>query len=787
MAQNRANLRSRVLGGSSSSSGSPKTNNTEELVNESGPPDPKSQDSFANRPHISGGDIERAEPPKDRMRRYWRQFETTPIVREPITSFARQVVEPGYYIETDVLDQQEKQRMMRWLNNAAIIGGKRDRDIRKLLKKAAVQREVRGTVLVEKVPAKENNDILYGVKLINPESIEVHTMPRQALLLPPERPEEIFDDEDSVNIGDVPTTQDGLAAAYEQDMQTNRWRRDDEFKKYWTADEIIPLTRDADVGEVYGTSRLEAASARIEGLKKKLQDNDEAIASKAYPLWLFLFGSEESPWERDDIDRFMNAHDMDNFQPGLKQGVRGDVSVETISGDVADIAEYLQYDLDYIMSSMPMPKYTLGAFENQINQFVSRSQERDVQRQLKEARREMEEEFSEIVQEKAQEMFGLSEEDATKVNFKMGLPNEENEVVAPDQNIIDYRGKNDNEEEPQPGQSSDSGNPNRGQPSNSEPQPDGAQQDSKEENIWTAELSDPRFVSTTAEQRDLYKEINEVFKEYVDTTVSRLRSNFRNAPRSAMTQLPTVLAQSENQAFRRASLEREASETMQNVVTQTLQTLADDTNMEYQATYNSIHKNNTRQFTRNVQRAVENAVDDLAKRVEQQVTNAVQSGEEMQNVIERVRGTFTRRRLRQRAKIIAHMELQRAVNVTKLVEFENQDEVIGVKAINSCEGNTTQVCSDLAGCDGEPAVAYFDEEESLAEQWMDNTRKEHLHTGFDPIPETPPWHFNCDTELVPVVKGDSGTSLTHAPLQEDEEFTVADLEEKYGMRIDNNA
>ncbi len=784
MARNTANLRSKVLG--VSDSGFSDSNNTEELVNETGPPDPKSQDQFANRPHLSGGDVERTKPPKDRMRRYWRQFETTPIVREPITSFARQVVEPGYYVKSDILDEEEKDRLMRWLSNAAIIGGKRDCDIRKLLKKATVQREVRGTVLVEKVPAKEDNEILYGVKLINPESIEVHTMPRQALLLPPQKPEQIFDNDDGITINDVPTTKDGLAAAYEQDMTTNRWRNDDDYRRYWTADEIIPLTRDADIGEVYGTSRLEAASARIEGLKKKLQDNDEAIASKAYPLWLFMFGSEESPWERDDIDRFMNAHDMNNFQPGLKQGVRGDVDVRTISGDVAEIAEYLQYDLDYIMSSMPMPKYTLGAFENQINQFVSRSEERDVQRQLKEARREMEEEFSEIVQEKSQEMFGISEEDSMKVKFKMGRPDEEeNDIVGPDQNIIDYRGKQDNEAEP--GESGDSGNPNRGQPSNSEPQPDGAQQDSEEENIWTAELADPRFVSTTSEQREIYGEINEVFKEYVDTTVSRLRSEFRDAPRSAMTQLSSVLTSSERQAFRRVSLDQTSESVLETVVQDSLQTLKSNTSMDYEATYNSTHRNNKQQFTRNVRRAVENAVDDLGKRIEQQVTNAVQSGEDMQNVIERVRGTFTRSRLRKRAKIIAHMEIQRAVNVTKLTEFESHRDVIGVKAINSCGQSTTRLCDDIAGCSGEPAVAYFNSEQTLTEQWMEQTNEEYLHTGFDPLPESPPWHFNCSTELVPVVEDDSGTSLTHAPPQEDEEFTIEDLEEKYGMRVKNNA
>jgi len=784
MANNRANLRSRVLGGSSSGSG--ENTDSEELANEAGAPSPKSQDSFANRPHLSGGDLERVKPPKDRMRRYWRQFETTPIVREPITSFARQVVEPGYYIESDVLNEEEKQRMMQWLQNAAIVEGKRDRNIRKLLKKAAVQREVRGTVLLEKVPAKEDNEILYGVKLINPESVEVHTMPRQALLLPPEKPEDLFEDDENVTVADVPTTDDGLAAAYHQDMQTNRWRDDDQFKKYWTADEIIPLTRDADVGEVYGTSRLEAASARIQGLKKKLQDNDEAIASKAYPLWLFMFGSEESPWERDDIDTFMNAHDMDNFQPGLKQGVRGDVSVRTISGEVADIAEYLRYDLDYIMSSMPMPKYTLGAFENQINQFVSRSQERDVQRQLKEARREMEEEFSEIVQEKAIEMFGISQEDANRVFFKMGRPQEEDSIVSPDQNIIDYRGTQDGQQNEPEDTSGDSGNPNRGQQNNREQPQDGAQPDSEEENIWTAELSDPRFVNTTEEERKIQAEIYEVFKEYVDTTVSRLRSNFQDAPRSAMTQMTNILNRAEDQAMRRSSLIDVTNFSMKSVIEDTLQTLQNDTKINYEAEYGSTHRQNKGHFVRNVRRAVENAIDDLSQRVEQQVTNSVHAGEDMENVVERVRGTFTRKRLRSRSKIISYMEVNRAKNVTKLMEFENHDDVSGVRAINSCSDGTSRLCRDLAGCNGDATVAYFDSEKSLTEQWMEDTKEEHLHSGFDPLPHTPPWHFNCTTEIVPVVEESSEVGLTQKRLKE-EESTTEKLSEKYGVELLNNA
>lgn len=796
MAQNTANLRSRVLGrGRSQNPESSGSNDTAELENEAGAPDPRSQDNFANRPHISKGDFNRQDPPKDRMRRYWRQFETTPLVREPISSFARQVVEPGYRVEADVLNEDEIERLERWLQNAAIVEGKRDRDVMKLLKKAAVQREVRGTALIEKVPAKEDHDVLYGVKLVNPETVEVNTMPRQAVLLPPKEPEEIFEDNPNVDPADVPTTPDGLAAAYQQDVTTNRWRSSDEFTQYWTADQLIPLTRDADVGEIFGTSRLESVSSRIEGLKKKLQDNDEAIASKAYPLWLFMFGTDDQPWDRDDIDRFMNAHDMDNFQPGLKQGVRGDVSVETISGEVAEIAEYLQFDLDYILTSMPMPKYTLGAFESQINQFVSKSQERDIQRQLKEARREMESEFSEVVQEKAQEMFDLSDEDMEDIEFKMGRPNEQQQDVNPNQNVIDYRGKQDNQNQNQNGNGNSgqsgngedgSGNQNGGQQSSDEQQPDGEQSESddEEENIWTAELADPRFVGTNPQRRELTSSIDTVFEEYVNTLISTLRAEYRDAPRTALTQLPSLLNRAERRSFMQGDLEATSASVMESVVRDTLKTIQQDTSLNYEASFGFTHRNNVNNFSNNVRRSVEQALSDLGDRIEQQVTNGVQNGDEMENVVERLRGTFTRDRLRQRARLIAHMEMQRAVNTTKLVEFENHDDVVGVQPINTCDDSTTNVCQDLAGCTGEePAVARFDSEQSLTDQWMKQVNERYLHVGFDPLPQVPPWHFGCDTEIVPVVEDENGEELTHAATEEGSVFTLEELEDKYGIEV----
>ena len=50
-------------------------------------------------------DYDRTEAPKDDMRKYWRQFETTPIVRKQITTFASRVTDHGYYIKAQNLEE----------------------------------------------------------------------------------------------------------------------------------------------------------------------------------------------------------------------------------------------------------------------------------------------------------------------------------------------------------------------------------------------------------------------------------------------------------------------------------------------------------------------------------------------------------------------------------------------------------------------------------------------------------------------------------------------------------
>lgn len=370
------------------------------------------------RPQGSGA--QRIQVPRDHEVDYWEVFEQIPFVRESIRAFASEVLAPGYYVEAPTEDG--RQQLEKWLEISAISAGQKYRDWHEIAKKSIIQREVRGFCLIEKVPDGEDGDGLAGFMLIPPQDIEVQTYPNKPVLLDPEA--EFEGSEDAVK------TEGGEFAAY---IQVNDQGEDVLF----TADEVIKLTRDEDVGEIFGVSRIEAVKDRILSLEDKVNNNDLAIKSMAWKFWLIQFGSEDDPWSESDIEEFMTNHTREDFTAGMKQGVTGDVDIETISGEVADISDALDFDVNWIMSAMPGTKYALGAFEGDINQFVSRSQETRFENQVREARRELEGEFNPALREKALELGVVSEDNKSEVNLRIATPPEEREMIE-DENKTDF-------------------------------------------------------------------------------------------------------------------------------------------------------------------------------------------------------------------------------------------------------------------------------------------------------------------------------------------------------------
>ena len=734
---------------------------------------------------------DRSEAPRDDMRQYWRQFETTPIIRKPVTSFASRVTEPGYYIEAQQLEREEVEALGEWLDSCAIVEGMPGRDFRELAKKAIVQREVRGTALVEKAPHKNDENKIVGLKLINPETVEAVSVPDQSILMPPDGHEE-YEDED------IPEAESGGSAAWLQDIletdqtyfRSNFSDDDGDVKIGFRRDEIIPLRRDADVGEIFGTSRLEAVTHRIKGLKNKLEDNDQAIASKAYPLYVFMFGdpeTDEGVWSSDDINDFMNAHEMQNFEPGMKQGVRGDVEIESISGEVADIAEYLQFDIQWIMSSMPMPMFLLGSFDTKsVGQVAGVAQQQDVLRQIEDARRELEEEFTPVIREVAKQQ-GIDKDKIENINLRFGEPGQPDPEVARSQQVIRYvsDAKGSGQQTQQPGQQQQraSDQPQAGSPKKKEPSSDGVitkgespqtvdnpapdqkiagvdtdgnpfadmvtgdedkpqggeseQIDSQYANVWDARTTAQLQEALSADEdsmEDMSQVIAELFMMVRDRTLDQVEEKYATTPKFAATEFENIANKNLNRSMRSLDIRR----TAKGLVREEAAALE----QEYGEGIHGTQTSNVRFFSTNIENAVRDAGEEMLRRARKLVRDGVVSGESWDDVRQRVEQRYNEANLAQRAQLIAQMELRNAVETIKLNQFNQSSDIIGVEVHNP--DPSTPITRSVNG-----TTAYFDEGE-IDNQIAEQTDSSALNNGFDPLPRTPPYHFNDKTTLKPI-------------------------------------
>jgi hypothetical protein len=89
------------------------------------------------------------------------------------------------------------------------------------------------------------------------------------------------------------------------------------------------------------------------------------------------------------------------------------------------------------------------------------------------------------------------------------------------------------------------------------------------------------------------------------------------------------------------------------------------------------------------------------------------------------------------------MEQKNAVATSKLHSFAQADDIVGIRVTNT--DPSTDVTQSLAGSE-----AYFDRDETVGEQLAQHIPDGALDTGFDPLPQTPPYHFNDTTTLEPI-------------------------------------
>lgn len=736
----------------------------ESLVEPDSNPDPQGYTHSSKTVHRGDFDVER---PQDELDDYWRLYETNPLISQPIDHLASKVVEAGWYFEAD--SDETVEELTEFAENCAIVKGEPKQSVSDLIAQAVIQHQVKGTFLAEKVTTGDGKP--QALNPLQPNTFELYTKPGSNILLQP-------DDTDKDN---VKLTKDGRAAAYVQfDANDPRWERKE---KRFARDEIIKWSRGNEVGEAFGTSRVERVYERALALEAKLRDNDDAIAMKAWPMVLFEMGSEDDPWRDHEIDDFLEDFDAENFGPGLMKAVSGDVSIEEFAGETADIEHAVETDVNFIISGMPGPKYALGSFAQDLGKNVAAVQERQYKKLVRHLRQELEEKLTPYFRDVA-EAYGL--DSPNSVEFNLSRPSGE---VAPEDvngNLIQYTsdagtgegqgqgGQNQPKDadgdgvvgegsgNPQPAPKSRSGVPaGLSETTELDLVPDGADElleslDLDGRPVEEAELSDPRLVSTSDLESELTTAMLEAFLQARDQTLERALEVYDSPADASGNRIENSAQTALNDAVSQHDVDTLARENLRSVAERTIETMGQENHdPQFTVAFQNRHSMVVERNVSDLFDDIDAVADNFSRSMRHQLARVRQSDESLETWAERVRNDVDRSLLRESARLKAHMKAQSIVNEIKLTEYEQRDGVAGVRVINPCTQNTTRLCRDLAGCaGGEPATAWFDSEQSIGQQLEEQVEDEFTFEGFRPIPSAPPWHFGCRSEFVPVAGSD---------------------------------
>ena len=383
--------------------------------------DPQTKQNTGDYGHFStSGEVNKVGPDQGDIESYWKQYRSNPLVRRGINIYADDVVAPGYRVTAN--SDELVAKLEEWLSTAAIVGGESNRDFAEILEGSVIHEEVRGTTIVEKVPTKESPEETWGFRLVNPSTVEAYTYDSQAVLVHP----------DDADVSGVKLTQSGEAAAYGQwgdGALAGPFNKD---TVYLSQNDVIKMVNDPDTADIFGNSTIEPISKEIAELDRMISDVGEAVHSKGYPLWVFSLGEPngdaQNPragiWPEEEMKNYRNEHKEGNWEANQKDFVPGDVDVSTISSDVPEIEELLDWLVEEIIAALPVPKYKLAHTDN-INRDVTSEQTPQYERRVEAKRHKLQNIFTPVLREKAEQL-GYNDEVASSVELTIEEPREKN-------------------------------------------------------------------------------------------------------------------------------------------------------------------------------------------------------------------------------------------------------------------------------------------------------------------------------------------------------------------------
>lgn len=126
-------------------------------------------------------------------------------------------------------------------------------------------------------------------------------------------------------------------------------------------------------GKPYGCSVARRVIESCNILRNIGLDLAEFVSTKAFPPLLWLLGSMDKPWDRDEVTAFMA--ELDSIGPGKQIGVSGDIDAKGIGvNDTAlDVSKPMDFFASKIINGMQLPS-ALSTVIEVSNQFVAETQ-----------------------------------------------------------------------------------------------------------------------------------------------------------------------------------------------------------------------------------------------------------------------------------------------------------------------------------------------------------------------------------------------------------------------------
>lgn len=689
---------------------------------------------------------------------YYEEYQSNPVIEQMVHSVESEVFEAGYYVTAD--NDETKEQIYEFLKNMYVESGQTHKPFDALGKQTVRQALVRGTFLGEKMVDSRGRHT--GINPLRSTTVEMYTKPGVNVLIPPDHQGRGVDDTL------VKTTDDGDAAAYVQyDQQFSRWRNRNE--RYFARDEVVHWARKPDIGRLRGRSIVRSVYERSRALREKLQDNDLAIAMKAWPMVLFQLGTEDAPWTSEQRENFMKKYKENELGPGSFQGVPGYVDIYEFAGETADIEEHVQTDVDYVVTGMPGPRYALGAFtSDNANPPVVEAQERNFRKVVRGLRKELEELYTPYLRDVA-ESWDL---DSSGLELHIGRPDGEVPPEDVQGSIIRYEGVGDQQEDDG---GSSSGEVEEDEGTDTEANAETAELSSQTESqtpkrdvsalgreelgvsVMPAdgydELADPRLVSTQQTESELADVIQQILAESRDVFVDVISARYGDSvgeARAVSAEFESLVTRKQNE-YDLSEVSRRVLDTVAGDTAETLRqhNHAPQIMTATQSSLSSVSE----PHAESVRTDVSAVGSDIARVIREQIES--EPGDiPVSKIVERVENIYGDDTLSMRAQLIARMNIQTVVNKIKYIEYANNDEIDGVTVSVACSDETPDVVAELAGCGGEDGtVALFDADESVGMQF-ESALDTDVPQDFKPLPDAPPYYYNDTSELVPVTKTD---------------------------------